>query len=119
MSSKINIEYLWRDKKRYFGIPCSFTTYSLSSDRLFIKTGMLNERQEEILLYRIKDITTTRSLGQKIFGVGSITLNTNDTSTPTITIKNIKDVEAVKEQIHEKVEKAKNSRGMAVTEIYQ
>lgn len=53
MSKNIKIEYLWRDRKRHFGLPLSFTTYSISDDRLFIKTGMLNERQEETLLYLV------------------------------------------------------------------
>lgn len=119
VNSKVNIDYKWSDKKRYFGAPISFTTYSLSDDRIFIKTGMLNERQEEILLYRIKDITMERSLFQRIFGVGSIILNTNDSSTPTVILHNITNTEVVKEMIHQNVEKAKKQRGMAVTEIYQ
>lgn len=119
MSKKISIDYKWNDRKRHFGLPISFTSYALSDDRIFIKSGMLNERQEEILLYRIKDITMTRSLIQRMFGVGSVTLNTNDASTPTIILRNIKDTESVKELVHQCVETAKNKRGMAVTEIYQ
>lgn len=118
MPKKVTIDYLWKDTKRYFGLPLSFTSYALSEDRLFVKTGMLNEKQEEVLLYRIKDITMTRSLGQRIFGVGSITLNTNDSSTPMVRIVNIVNVEAVKEQIHKCVEKAKAKSGMAIAEIY-
>ena len=29
----INIQYLWKDRKRYFGLPLSFTRYKLSDDR--------------------------------------------------------------------------------------
>ena len=35
---------LWKDKKRYFGMPISFTTYSVSDDRLFRETGFLNRK---------------------------------------------------------------------------
>ena len=118
MKETINIEYLWQDKKRHFGMPISFTTYSISKDRLFVKTGLINEKQEEVLLYRIKDITMTKSLGQKMFGVGSITLNTNDASSPTIKIYNIKNVEEVKELLHKNIESSKSKKGLAVTEIY-
>ena len=38
----INIVYLWKDRKRYFGMPISFTKYALSEDRLFISVGLLN-----------------------------------------------------------------------------
>ena len=29
------IQYLWKDRKRYFGLPLSFTRYRLSEDRIF------------------------------------------------------------------------------------
>ena len=58
----VNIEYIWRDRKRYFGMPISFTRYGLSEDRLFLSVGFLNIKDEEILLYRVRDINTSRSL---------------------------------------------------------
>ena len=65
----VTIEYLWKDRKRYFGLPLSFTRYSLSEDRLFISVGFLNIKDDEILLYRVRDIDTCRSLWQSnIFG---------------------------------------------------
>lgn len=30
-----DIEYLWHDRKRFMGMPLSFTRYMLSDDRLF------------------------------------------------------------------------------------
>ena len=35
-----SIQYLWKDRKRYFGLPLSFTRYSLSEDRLFCEKGV-------------------------------------------------------------------------------
>ena len=68
---------LWYDKKRYMGMPISFTRFSLSSDRLFLSTGCLTIRDEEILLYRIKDLNTKRTLWQRLFGVGTITVSSS------------------------------------------
>ena len=81
---------LWKDKKRYLGLPISFTTYSFDNNRLYIRKGLINTTEDEILLYRILDVTIRRTLGQKIFGVGSIILNTADQTSPVIEIKNIK-----------------------------
>ena len=61
----ITIEYLWKDRKRYFGLPLSFTRYSLSEDRLFISVGLLNIKDDEILLYRVRDIDITASPGYR------------------------------------------------------
>lgn len=66
------IEYIWKDRKRILGMPLSFTKYSLSEDRIFLETGLLNMNLEEILLYRVRDISLRISLGQRIFGVGTI-----------------------------------------------
>ena len=30
-------EILWKDRKRYFGLPISFTVYSFDGNRLYIK----------------------------------------------------------------------------------
>ena len=106
-----NESRLWQDRKRYLGMPISFTVYSLSEDRLFRETGVLNRAYEEVLLYRIRDITLHRSLGQMIFGVGTITLDTSDRSTPEFKIVNVKAPKQVKELIHQLVEESKVRRG--------
>ena len=58
----VNIEYLWKDRKRWLGMPITFTRYALSEDRLFVSVGFLNIKDDEILLYRVRDIDTQRSL---------------------------------------------------------
>ena len=101
---------IWSDRKRYFGLPLSFTRYAISEDRLFQCTGFLNLRYEEILLYRIRDITLTRSFGERIFGVGTISVISSDKSRPNLVIECVKDPAAVKELLHQQVESMKISR---------
>lgn len=113
----INIEYLWKDRKRYFGLPLSFTRYSMSEDRLFVSVGFLNIKDDEILLYRVRDIDTTRSLGQRIFGVGTVTVVSSDKTMPNLVLKNVKDPVFVKELIHKQVEEMKIRRRVRVGEI--
>ena len=110
-------QYLWKDRKRYWGLPLSFTRYAVSDDRLFLSTGLLNIKDEEILLYRVRDLSMTRTLGQRIFGVGSITVTSSDKSQPTLLIKNVKNPVAVKELIHTQVEDMKIRRKVRIGEI--
>ena len=110
-------DLLWNDKKRYMGMPISFTRYSLSSDRLFMSTGFLTIRDEEILLYRIRDLNTKRTLWQRLFGVGTITVSSSDKSMPLLEITNVKDPMYVKELIHENVEEAKRRHRVRHSEI--
>ena len=113
----ITIEYLWKDRKRYFGLPLSFTRYSMSEDRLFISVGFLNIKDDEILLYSVRDIDTSRNLWQRLFGVGTISVMSSDKTMPTLVLKNVKDPVFVKELIHKQVEEMKIKRRVRFGEI--
>lgn len=106
----ISIEYLWQDRKRYFGLPLSFTRYAMSEDRLFLSTGLFSIRDDVVLLYRVRDIDTRRSLFQRIFGVGTIIVMSTDKTNPNLVLKNVKDPVMVRELIHNQVEEMKMKR---------
>ena len=112
-----SIEYLWRDRRRRLGLPLSFTRYGLSEDRLFCETGLLNLKADEVLLYRVRDLELTMSLGQRIFGVGTVCVHSSDKSIPHLELKNIKNPREIKELIHQNVEAAKEKRRMRTTEL--
>lgn len=81
-----------KERKRllFFGLPWTFTTYTLNNKKLILKEGFLNTTENEILLYRVLDITLKRSLGQRIFGLGSVVVEAQDKTHPQLVIKNIK-----------------------------
>lgn len=101
---------LWHDRKRHLGLPLSFTKYSMSEDRLFVETGLLNLTQNEVRLYRILDLQLKRSIGQRIFGVGSIIVSSSDKSLGTFEIKNIKHSANVKEMLSVQVEQQREEK---------
>ena len=105
-----SIEYLWQDRKRHFGLPLSFTRYAMSEDRLFLSTGLFSIRDDVVLLYRVRDIDTRRSLFQRIFGVGTIIVMSTDKTSPNLVLKNVKDPVMVRELIHNQVEEMKMKR---------
>ena len=111
------IEYIWRDRKRYLGMPLSFTRYAMSDDRLFISVGFLNIKDDEILLYRVRDIDTSRNLWQRFFGVGTITVISSDKTMPNMVLKNVSNPVGVKEMIHQQVEETKLKRRVRIGEI--
>ena len=109
--------HLWKDRKRYLGLPLSFTRYALSEDRLFLSVGFLNIKDDEILLYRVRDIDTSRTLWQRLFGVGTVTVISSDKTLPMLVLKNVKDPVFVKELIHKQVEEMKIQRRVRFGEI--
>lgn len=110
-------QYIWRDRKRFLGMPLSFTRYALSEDRLFLSVGFLSIKDEEVLLYRVRDISSSRSLGQRLFGVGTVTVVSSDKTMPSLVLKNIKDPMRIKELLHNQVEEMKIRRRMRVGEV--
>jgi len=111
------MEYIWKDRKRYLGLPWSFTRYAISQDRLFLSVGFLNIKDEEVLLYRVRDIHTSRNLWQRLFGVGTVSVVSSDKTMPTLTLKNVKDPLYVKELLHTQVEEMKIRRRVRLGEI--
>ena len=111
------IEYVWKDRKRHLGMPLSFTRFRLSEDRLFCEKGLFNLREDEVLLYRVRDLQLNISIGQRIFGVGTICVISSDKSIPHLDLENVKNPREVKELIHRSVEAAKEKRRMRTMEV--
>ena len=114
---KKKLKYLWKDRKRILGLPITFIRYRLGEDRLFFETGFLNTRGEEILLYRVRDVSVTMTFWQKLVGVGTVTVSSTDNSVPMLAMRNIKQPREVKELIHTQVEKAKLAYRVRYTEM--
>ena len=112
-----HIKYIWKDRKRIFGMPITFTRYRLSEDRLFYEKGFLNIKQDEVLLYRVRDLQLNLQLTQRIFGVGIICVVSSDKSIPHLDLVNVKNPREVKELIHRSVEAAKDARRMRTMEV--
>jgi hypothetical protein len=113
-----NEEILWKDRKRYLGLPISFTVYSIDNNRLYLKKGFFNTVIDELLLYRILDVKLTRTLGQKIFGVGSILVTSADQSSPTMLIKNIKKSDRTRRLLSNIVERERNEKRIMGKEMF-
>ena len=111
-------EILWKDRKRYLGLPISFTRYIVDTERFISKIGFFRTETNEVLLYRILDLKLSRTFGQKIFGVGTITLFTADQSDNQIIVKNIKKSEKVWRFISNIIEQEREKRRIAGRELY-
>ena len=113
-----NDPVLWHDRKRILGMPLSFTVYEVTNDRFILRRGFFRTETDEILLYRILDIKMVRTLGQKLFGVGTITLFSADQSHHTVELQSIKHPEKVRRFLSNIVERECTQKGLAGKEIY-
>ena len=108
---KIKRDYgnvLWAGKKCILGMPISFTRYILTDTTLYTKIGLLNIKEDEIELYRVYDKNLSFTLGQRIFGVGTITLISKDIDSPEKKLISIKKPREVKKFIDDAVKEQRD-----------
>ena len=110
--------YLWQARKRLWcGLPWTFTKYALTEDRLFVTAGLFKTVENEVRLYRVMDLSLSRGLIQKIFGLGTIRVSSSDKNLGNFELINIKNSEEVKEQISELVEENRDKKRVTSREF--
>ena len=60
----------WKDRRHILWFPITFDKYRVENGRLYCQHGLFSLREHECLLYRILDISLTRTLGNRICGTG-------------------------------------------------
>lgn len=101
----MHISITERKRWAFFGLPFTFTTYTLSPKKLTVQQGLVTTSEDDILLYRVMDVSQTRTLIQKMFRLGTLKVVSSDKSMPNLEIKNIRNFKAFKELLGESVEK--------------
>ncbi len=110
---------LWCDRKRLLGMPITFTKYTLNANKLLLNTGILHLKEEEILLYRIRDISFSQSVADRVFGVGTLIVTSTDSSNPQLEIKHVKNPRKVKEALSTCIEEDRRQRKIRATELME
>lgn len=111
-------EFQWKDRKRFLGLPLSFTRYAVRDQRLFYSKGFFNTTEDELLLYRIMDVKLTRTFGDKLVGVGTITLYTADKTNPELQLIRVKSPVKVRDMISKMVEEERVRLNIRGKELY-
>ena len=89
----------------------------LSNKRLKLKTGILNQNIEETELYRIRDYSVDKPLLLRIFNLGNLVLHSSDSTSVSIKLSAIKDVEKIADVIRNSGEEARKSTGTREIDI--
>lgn len=116
-------ELVWKDRKRWLGMPLSFTRYVLvrkpgSWFKLFLDVGFLSTHLDEVNVYRICDIGFNQGLLGKMLNVGDVTLYTSDESMPTVVLKNIKNPHRVRDMFSTYMEEQRKANNIRMAEFH-
>ena len=108
---------LWTDRKRWLGMPITFTRYTLNEEKLLVNTGLISLNEEEVLLYRIQDISVRQSLGERLFGVGTICISSTDVTVPHLELLHVKNPSKVKDVVSKCVAASRRRNKIHSTEL--
>jgi Bacterial PH domain len=71
--------------------------YIVTTERVRVISGLLGREHENIELVRLKDIDWKQGVGERVFGIGDIILNSVDATKPKAVLRNVKHPEEVQE----------------------
>ncbi len=92
-------EYKERKRSLFFGLPLSFTTYTLTEKKINIKKGLLKTVEDDTLMYKVQDVTLVRGLIERIFGLGTVICYSSDVTDSKLMLVHIRNSSEVKEFI--------------------
>ncbi len=92
-------KYIEKKRSLLFGLPLSFTTYTIDEEHLRERSGLLSLREEDCYLYKIQDVTLTKSLFERIFGLSTIICHTGDTTDPVLELLHIRSGEEIRDYL--------------------
>ena len=104
------MEFTERKRWLFFGLPFTFTKYAIREDMITIDTGILRTVENDCYMYKVQDVQHSATLAEKMFGLGTVTCFTGDTTHPQLILSHIKHSKQIKEYILDQSEKARIKR---------
>ena len=104
------MEYVQRKRWLFFGLPFTFTKYTIKEDMITIDEGLIRTIENDCYMYKVQDVTRSVSLIEKMFGLGTVICYTGDTTHPQLLLQHIKRSREVKDFILKESEEARLKR---------
>ncbi len=114
-TEKEEAAYNVRKRLLFFGLPWTFTKYTITPSMLSKKEGLLKTVENDCFMYKIQDVRLSQTLLEKIFGLGTIECFASDVTDPVLTLIHIKEFREIKNYLLDASEKAKLKRRTVTT----
>ncbi|WP_310605283.1 PH domain-containing protein [Anaerosporobacter sp.] len=104
------MSFVEKKRTKFLALPICFTTYTLSDEKVTIRSGFLSITEDDAYMYKIQDVRLKKSLLERIFKIGTVICYTGDTTHPELVLTHIKHAAEIKEYILTASEEARRKR---------
>lgn len=103
---------IFKERKRllFFGLPWTFTKYTITPDYITIDKGLINTTEDDCYMYKVSDVKLSTSLFEKIFKLGTITCYTGDITNPQLQLVHVRNSKEIKAYLLKQSEIARLKR---------
>jgi len=91
--------------------------YEITTQLVRVRQGVWSKRTDELELYRVKDSTVFEPFWQRLFGVGSINITTNDASTPSLVLEALPNATDTREKLRTAIEECRDRKRVRIAEL--
>ena len=107
-----NATVAFRERKRllFFGLPWTFTKYTITEDLLTIDQGLFTVEENDCYMYKVQDVKLTATLLERMFGLGTIVCYTGDVTNKELKLIHIKHAKEIKDYLLKASEEARLKR---------
>lgn len=94
-------EIVYQERKRilFLGLPFTLTKYTITDEVLTVNQGFFDTMEDDCYLYKVQDVKLSRTIRERIFGLGTITCYTGDNTDPQLVLEHIRHSKEIKNYI--------------------
>jgi uncharacterized membrane protein YdbT with pleckstrin-like domain len=102
--------YTERKRLLFFGLPWTFTKYTISPSLITISQGFLSKTEDDCYMYKVQDVKLRKSLMERLFKLATIICYTGDVTHHELKLEHIKNADAIKTYLLKTSEEARLKR---------
>lgn len=104
------VKYSERKRLLFFGLPWTFTKYTITSDMITMDEGLLKVEENDCYMYKVQDVKLTATVLERMFGLGTVICYTGDVTDKELRLEHIKHAKEIKNYLLKASEAARIKR---------
>lgn len=104
------VKYSERKRLLFFGLPWTFTKYTITSDMITMDEGLLKVEENDCYMYKVQDVKLTATVLERMFGLGTVICYTGDVTDKELRLEHIKHAKEIKNYLLKASETARIKR---------